>query len=245
MNEIRHHLGETYAWFLTRGCAITVNGAAVTPQTFENWAFPPDFAPRSAVFDVEIAPNRKVKVAITGGLIRDRDPEQENYGVYFYCNNRLIVKELKAREAGYFVTAEAGVPHPDASLCRVVVRLQGAAQLMPWNSSKTAINFDHSLFQHVRPALIQLTSHYSSLSRRFKDDWDGKVLAYASGTIETVEPENVTVKNPLVLAPLPRVNKLQVEKLKSLNRTQIHDQPWTLGLVETMAAVEVIGPAAF
>lgn len=48
-----------------------------------------------------------------------------------------------------------------------------------------------------------------------------------------------------MLPPLPRVNKLQVEKLKSLNRTQIHDQPWTLGLVETMAAVEVIGRQRF
>ena len=31
-----------------------------------------------------------------------------------------------------------------------------------------------------------------------------------------------------MLPPLPRINKVQVEKLKSLNKTQIHDQPWTL-----------------
>lgn len=223
IGDIRLHLGETYAWFLGRGCHLTVNGIAVASRTFETWAFPPDFQPRSATFEVEIAQNQKVQVEITGGLIRDRNPEEENYGVYFYCNNRLVVKDLKAREAGYFVTAEAGVPHPDASLCRVVVRFQGAARLMPWNSSKSAINFDHPLFQYVRPTLIQLTSHYSSLSRRFKDDWDGKVFAYESGSIEAVQPENTAVKNPLVLPPLPRINKLQVEKLKSLNKTQIHD----------------------
>ena len=241
VEDIRIHLGETYAWFLDQGSKILVNGSTVAARTFENWAYPPDFAPREAVFDVGMAKDQKVQVAITGGLIRDRDPEQENYGVYFYCNNRLIVKELKAREVGYFVTAEAGVPHPDASLCRVIVRLQGAAKLMPWNSSKSAINFDHPLFEHVRPTLIQLTSHYSSLSRRLKDDWEGKVLAHQSGLIEKLEPEDVTVRDPLVLPPLPRVNKLQVEKLKSLNRTQIHDQPWTLGLVEAMAAVGIIG----
>lgn len=245
VDDIHLHLGETYSWFIGRGCAVTVNGTAVAARTFENWAFPPDFVPRSAIFEVEIAKSQKVQVAITGGLIRDRNPEEENYGVYFYCNNRLIVKELKAREAGYFVTTEAGVPHPDASLCRVIIRLQGAARLMPWNSNKSAINFDHALFQHVRPTLIQLTSHYSSLSRRFKDDWDGKVFAHKSGRIETVEPENAAVRNPLVLPPLPRVNKQQVEKLKSLNKTQIQDQPWTLGLVETMAAVEVIGRQHF
>jgi hypothetical protein len=240
VDEMRAHLGETYDWFLRQNCVIKVNGKAVVARSFESWAFPPDFTPRSAIFDAEVAPHKNIAVAITGGLIRDRDPEQENYGVYFYCNHRLIVKELKTREVGYFVTAEAGVPHPDASLCRVIVQLQGAARLMPWNSSKSGINFGHPAFQYVRPTLIQLTSHFSSLSRRLKDDWDGKVFRFKSGKIDTIEPQDVTVKNPLVLPPLPRVNKPQVEKLKSRNKTQIQNQPWTLGLVEAMSAVEVI-----
>ena len=91
---------------------------------------------------------------MTAGLIRDRIPESGNYGVYFYCNRRLIVKELKARDVGYFVTSEAGVPHLDASLCRVIVRLDGPAKLMPWNSSKTGINFGHAAFHQIRPTLI-------------------------------------------------------------------------------------------
>jgi hypothetical protein len=32
-------------------------------------------------------------VDIAGGLILDRDSEAENYGAYFICNNRLVVKE--------------------------------------------------------------------------------------------------------------------------------------------------------
>jgi hypothetical protein len=63
---------------------------------------------------------RTVDVRMTAGLIRDQDPELENYGVYFSCNRRLIVKELRVRDVGYFVPGEAGVPHPDASLCRVL-----------------------------------------------------------------------------------------------------------------------------
>jgi hypothetical protein len=240
VHQIRVHLGETYDWFLRRNCVITVNKKKVTARSFESWAFPPSGEPRSAAFNAEVAHGKKLAVTIKAGLIRDRIPEQDNYGVYFYCNHRLIAKELKVREVGYFVTAEAGVPHPDASLCRVIVHLQGAAQLMPWNSNKSAINFDHEVFQYVRPTLIQLTSYFSSLSRRLKDDWDKKVFQFTSGDIEKTEPQNVTVRNPLVLPPLPRVNKPQVEKLKSRNKTQIHAQPWTLGLVEAMAAVEVI-----
>jgi hypothetical protein len=240
VDQIIVHLGETYEWFLRRDCVIKVNNKQVIARSFETWAFPHGGEPQSAAFNVEVAPGQEIHVTVNGGLIRDRIPEQNNYGVYFYCNHRLIAKELKVREVGYFVTAEAGVPHPDASLCRVIVRLQGAAHPMPWNSSKSAINFDHEVFQYVRPTLIQLTSHFSSLSRRLKDDWDRNVFRFSSGDIAKTEPENVTVRNPLVLPPLPRVNKPQVEKLKSRNKAQIHAQPWTLGLVEAMAAVDVI-----
>ena len=41
--------------------------------------------------------------------------------------------------------------------------------------------------------------------------------------------------------PLPKVNKPRVEKLKTKNKKQIHDMPWTLGLVEAMDAVELVG----
>ena len=44
--------------------------------------------------DIE-ADGEAVHMVTTVGLIRDRDPEAENYGVYFYCNNRLVVKEWR------------------------------------------------------------------------------------------------------------------------------------------------------
>jgi hypothetical protein len=116
---------------------------------------------------------------------------------------------------------------------------------MPWNSSKSAINFDHTAFQQIRPTLIQLTGHFSKLSRRTKDDWNKNVFRYGSGVVETTELENLSAKNPLVLPPLPSVNKHKVEKLKSRNKSQISAQPWTLGLVEAIAAVEVISRQKF
>jgi hypothetical protein len=240
VDEIIVHLGETYDWFLQQGCTIAVNGNLVSARSFETWAFPSRFPPRTATFSVNLADDGKITAAITAGLVRDRNPEADNYGVYFYCNHRLIVKELKTRDVGYFVTTEAGVPHPDASLCRAIVRLQGPAKLMPWNSSKSDINSGHQAFQLIRPTLIQLVSYFSSLSRRLKANWDGKVFRYTTGEILEIKPEDVTAKYPLVLPPLPRVNKPHVEKLKSKNKAQIRDQPWTLGLVEALGAVEII-----
>lgn len=237
---IKEHIAETYSWFLNEGCVIRVNGDEIISKTFEQWSYPANFAPRRASFDVELSPGEAISVTVIGGLIRDRDPVLENYGVYFYCNHRLIVKELRERQVGYFISTEAGVPHPDASLCRVIVELQGAAKLMPWTSSKSGINYNHPAFERVSPTIIQLTSHFSSLSRRLKHDWDGQVFSHTRGTIEDVEPEDAAEKNPLVLPPLPKVRKKQVEKLKTKNKRIINDKPWTLGLVESMAAVEVI-----
>ena len=240
VNIIQQHFDETYCKFLERAVEIDVNGTIAKPKPFEQWAFPPSFPPRRAIFQIDLGSEGKVRAEITGGLIRDRDPEKENYGAYFYCNDRLIVKELKSREVGYFVASEAGVPHPDASLCRVIVRLNGPARLMPWTSNKAGINFDHPLFTYVRPTLIQLMTQFTQLSRRLKNDWSGKVYRHSTGNIEVVEPESPDARYPLILPPLPKVRKKQVEKLKSRNKSIISAQPWTLGLVEAMAAVEIV-----
>lgn len=239
--DLISHLGETYAWFLKKGkCKIKVNGVAVKPIEFDRWAFPRGFEPRRAVFTIDLKGHERVNVEVIAGLIRDRDPIRENYGVYFYCNRRLIVKERKSREVGYFITSEAGVPHPDASLCRVIVRMSGGAKLMPWNSTKSDINFNHPVFQGIRPTLIQLVSHFSSLSRRLKNQWEKKVFKFEEGSIQEIAPVDAQQGKRLVLPPLPKVNKPHVEVLKAKNRSQLRDLPWTLGLVEAIAAVDII-----
>jgi Histidine kinase-, DNA gyrase B-, and HSP90-like ATPase len=237
---LRTHFGQTYDWFIRQGCIIEVNGMAIEPEGFESWAYPKGFAPKHSAFDVDFAPYGKIGIDITVGLITDRVPEEDNYGAYFYCNNRLIVKELKTRQVGYFSSQESGVPHPDASLCRGIVRFQGAARAMPWNSTKNGINTDHPLFQHLRPTLVPLMGHFSTLSRRLKDNWEQSVFKQTSGTIENIDPSPSGASLRSNLPTLPRARKPALEKLKSTNKRQIEQMPWTLGLVEAMGAVEII-----
>ncbi len=45
MPAIRTHLGDTYAWFLGQGCAMTLNERVVTATQFATWAYPPGFPP--------------------------------------------------------------------------------------------------------------------------------------------------------------------------------------------------------
>lgn len=238
IDDLRSHFGCTYEWFLARGCTIILNNAPVTPTNFESWAYPPSYPPRHSIFNVDMGRNGKLSCEITAGLIRDRDPEKENYGVYFYCNHRLITKEIRTHDVGYF-SGGAGVPHTDASLCRVIVRLQGPAELMPWNSSKNGINYGDLGFQQVRPSLITLVSYFTSLSRRLREDWDREVFRHDVGDIEEVPAANIDGKHP-VLPALPRVNKPRTERYKAANKVQIQNMPWTLGLVESLAMVDVI-----
>lgn len=60
---------------------------------------------------------------------------------------------------------EAGVPHPDASLSRVIIEFYRSADLMPWNSSKNGINFSHPAFTQIRRRIIDFASYYTSVSR--------------------------------------------------------------------------------
>jgi len=241
VDTIRADLSETYHWFLKNGCSIELNGTPIQGKSFEKWAFPPGFCPKEAKFPIKPADERSVKVEFTSGLISDRDPEASNYGVYFFCNNRLIVKELKTREVGYFVSSEAGVPHPDASLARTIVKLNGPAELMPWNSSKSGINYTHEVFLLIRPKIIELQSYFSSLSRRTKHNWDSEVLAHKKGSIEPLKSNEILSSKKIVLPKLPRVRaKPRITVLLETNEKLIDAKPWTRGLVEAMGLVDLV-----
>lgn len=235
---LKTHLADTYARFLAVNCVLLLNDEAIAPEFFDAWAYPPEYPPRNMKFELDYGGDGAVRVEITAGLIRDRNPEIENYGVYFYCNDRQIVKELRVRDVGYFVASEAGVPHPDASLCRVIVSLTGPAKLMPWTSNKSGINFDHQVFQDIRGKIVQFVSYYSKLSRRTKDNWGSKVFQFDEGDIEEISPEDATPAGKLKLVALPRAHKSSLDVLRTKNASILKHEPWTLGLVEAMAVVD-------
>ena len=240
VDRIRVHLGQTYDWFLRKGCVIKLNGDPVAPISFENWAFPPGFEPRKTNFVVDVRGAGKFSCEITSGLIQDRIPEDSNYGVYFYCNHRLVQKEVKTREVGYFVSGEAGVPHTDISLCRTIVRLDGPAKPMPWTSNKSGINYDHPVFRAISRAIRDVTTYYSKLSRRFRDDWRGNVTKYDTGKIEVTRSADTGTGKRLILPDLPKDSKPRGTRQKKKNQAQVHNQPWTLGLVEAIDAVDLL-----
>jgi Histidine kinase-, DNA gyrase B-, and HSP90-like ATPase len=241
LDNLRVHLGQTYAWFLNKGCVITLNGDGVAPMTFETWAYLADFKPRKATFSVDVKGVGKFSCEVTSGLIRDRVQEENNYGVYFYCNNRLIEKEIKSREVGYFITTESGTPHSDSSLCRTIVRLNGPASGMPWTSNKSGINYSHPVFKAISRPIIDLNAYFTRVSRRLMNeaDWRSRVLRHDTGTVE-VTPPPVSAGARLILPDLPKDSRPRGTRQKKRNQAQLDDKPWTVGLVEAIDAIDIL-----
>jgi hypothetical protein len=241
---LRESVSERYGVLLSKHrIAIVFNESDVLATKFDYWCYPPEFGPRVVRFTVPSSDPSAigdVDVEITSGLIADRDAVLENYGVTFYCNDRLVEKHVRKKEVGYYVASEAGVPHPDASLCRVIVCLKGSARDMPWNSSKNSINFQHPTFQNISLDIIKYVRHFTKISRATKNEWRESIFTYRNG--ETVDEEREEGGKPkkLLLPPLPSRRTTSLEKCKLDNEAVIEANPYILGLLESVYASDLI-----
>lgn len=236
---LRTHLSQTYARYLmSRRFHISVNRSALDAIVFDNWAYPPKYGPRIMEFDLP-TDGGKVRGEIVAGLVKEKEPGGDDYGVYFYCNERLIAKEIKDKSVGY-ISGRAGIPHSDASLARVIVQLQGAAKDMPWNSTKSAISFAHPTFKAFQDTLIQVLHYYSSLSRGFRGRWEEDVFAHKTGKLQRIKIKDIQRIKKSYLPPKPRVLKHRIDHLRENNQQIMKEKPWTVGLVEAIAAVDLI-----
>lgn len=238
--HLKEHLQTTYAKFLVdKHLTIKLNGEILSPLTFENWAFPPDYQPHKYYGILNTADGKSVKVEVLAGLSKESSPAGGEYGVYFYCNRRLIARAIKTYEVG-FTRGLAGLPHPSLSLTRVIVDLQGEVDLMPWNSSKSGINPNHQVFVALRSWLVQVVKDYASLSRRWEGDWPNKVFKYSSGKIITKKIDNFPEAKKSYLPPLPKSKLRYIDLVKQANKKIIKDKPWAEGIYEGMIAVDLI-----
>ena len=241
IESIKRHISEVYAKYVGENCAIRVNGEDSSRTEFDIWAFPPDHKPKRSEFKIYPSEDgQEVSVTITAGLLQDRDPIEENYGVYIYCNSRLILAHEKSHEVGFY-KGQAGVPHPDASLSRTIVELFGPPELMPWTSSKSGINWSHPTFLEIRQRVIELNTHFTKVSRRLKNVRDEQVFAFQKGDVENIDLEGDGNAKRVVDLPLPRGRrKSYPDRLLDANASTIHEKPWTLGLVEAMGVADTI-----
>jgi hypothetical protein len=238
--QLKDHLSTTYAKFLSNNSiTLEVNEEKISPKFFENWAYPPDFEPRKYTTVLKTEDNFEVRVEAYAGLTCESSPAGGEYGVYFYCNDRLVARALKTFDVG-FTKGFAGLPHPKVSLTRILIFLNGDARCMPWNSSKSDINTKHIVFLAIQGWLMQVVKDYASLSRIWMGDWPDKVFKYTSGIIKEVPVDDLPRINKSFLPPLPKSRPRYGEVITQKNKPIASQKPWTKGLYEGVIASDLI-----
>lgn len=238
---LKAHLGATYAMFLKGNrVELKVNDDPIKPVQFENWAYPPKYEPQEFSGNLPID-GKKIAVKVLAGLAGESSPASGEYGVYFYCNKRLVGRALKSHQVG-FAKGLAGVPHPKVSLVRVIVTLEGEAQLMPWNSTKSGINYEHAVFLSMHDWLVGIVKEYAVLSRGWQGSWPDKVFKYTEGSISKVKVADFDLVDTF-LPPLPKFRARFVDKVAARNEKIYQDKPWSKGLAEGIVAADLIANA--
>lgn len=239
IDELKRHLREVYAKFIGRGAVIKLNGEKLDPINFDDeWAYPPNLYPSRFLATIPIE-DRQVDVEIVSGLIDHPGDPDNSYGVFVYCNNRLITRASTDFSVG-FSTGMIGNPHYNISLVRTIVRLKGQSADMPWNSSKSGIDTKHSVFQAIQQGIIDVTKRYAQVSRSLQGKWDAEVFSYKTGHVLEEKLENVR-GIPKTYLPTPPASKPRWrEKVTAANKRVIDKKPWSVGLLESVIAADAI-----
>jgi hypothetical protein len=241
VDHLQKHLSATYARLIRdQPICIELNSEPITGLEFDTWAYPPGFPPQKFSKTLRMPNNEsKVRFEITAGLVRERDSNSSEYGVYFYCNHRLIERASKNAELG-FMSGLAGLPHHDMSLSRVIVCLNGPSKDMPWNSSKNRINYNHIVFQTIKPDIVQVVKNYSALSRRLSPTFETDVKPFPSGEIGVDHLDNMETIKPSRLPQIPKSRKSFKDAVYELNKKVTEQKPWVRGLYEAIVAEELL-----
>ncbi len=234
--QLREHLGATYAKFLAMpGVTLRLDDERVAPRLFDGWSYPPNYGPRRYSGSLLTESGREVELDVTAGLSNESSPASGAYGVYFYCNDRLVAPAMKSFDVG-FTRGQAGLPHPKISLTKVIVSMRGDADAMPWNSSKSDISTKHQVFVALHAWLVKVVSDYARLSRTWMGEWPEKVFAYPEGEIEEHPiAESIAANRSFLPDPPPSRPRLP-QRVAKRNQALARRNPWVVPLYEGVVA---------
>ncbi|MXO70288.1 ATP-binding protein [Alteraurantiacibacter buctensis] len=233
---LRSHLSATYAKFLVMpNVVLSLNGEPIEPRFFDQWSYPPDYGPRRYSGNLRTPLGREVALEVLAGLSNESSPASGEYGVYFYCNDRLVAPAMKSIDVG-FAKGLAGLPHPKISLTKVIVSIKGDAGEMPWNSSKSEISTNHHTFLALHKWLVNVVSDYARISRIWMGSWPEKVFAHQQGTITELPISEAIEANRSFLPDAPASRLRLPERVAKTNQKIAKRKPWVVGLYEGVVA---------
>lgn len=238
VEDFKAHLAVTYAYYLEyENIWLVVDDEQIEPRFFTQWAYPKGYSPY-CYKKTYGASDERVNVTLTSGLTLEERTLGGDYGVFIYCNRRLIARAMRSAEVG-FVSGLVGIDHHNMNLARVIVELNGPARQMPWTSRKDGIYYGHPIFRTIREDIINAATNATKWSKALKPDFADKVEPFNSGEIlEEQLPAGESIKNRLPSPPRTRIDSK--ETIVCANKALAYRKPYIRGLYETVIAAESV-----
>lgn len=152
LNKLKDQIARRYAFMMQAGLEIYVTtsktGESVKdrlPMTIPALKSSEELSP--TVVTLNLLDDPHVKVSIYGGV--DEKPEEKDAGWSIYCNGRLVVDRDRSELTGW---GSEGVPlahHQFARFRGFVMMECDDPSRLPWNTTKTGIEFNNALYTTV------------------------------------------------------------------------------------------------
>lgn len=130
----------------------------------------------------------------------------KDFGLYFICNDRVIVTSSKAREHGWEASWHSEY---NGFLCFVRF-VSEHSEKMPWNTAKTALRTDTNVFIRVREKLQPIADNYRSKIKKLyppsKDKDTVKKPEESLKPSSTTQPTSSSGKPATLLASTTKVS---------------------------------------
>lgn len=225
-NSLIRSIQRDYAFILEKGFQVTVNGSAVVGK-MPTLRLSNEIAPLRIEYDDE-----GVQVQIIAGLAapppeddspQQRYPEQELYGWYVVCNERVVVTADRTTLTGWGADT---VPawHPQFYGFMGIVRFESDdPRRLPWRTTKRDVDDSSSVYKRALVTMRQVTKEFIDYTNRRKGD-----LRQARGT--------ETAAKSIAVSQVPARDRLALPKMKKPEIRRIcFDKP--------VAEIEAVGRA--
>lgn len=198
--RLRRMIARDYAFILSRGLEVEVNGTAITavmPVMRES----SDFAPFRHFEDID-----GVRIEITVGLADPppddtsataRNPDSGVYGWYVVCNDRVVVSADKSTDTGWGVKP---VPawHPQYIGFMGVVRFDSnQPEKLPWKTTKRDVESSNTFYQRALPTMMKATKKLTDYTNARRSE--SKRLKRLEKAAPAVAVSRVTANAPMRL----------------------------------------------
>lgn len=199
-----------YSIYLSKGFEIIIHN--VTTRSFERIKGTVPTLRQNALLlpQREIINIHGVEITIESGIHGDYTfPKEKNYslslnrkltdqfGIYFVCNDRIIVAASTAKEHGWDAKWHSEY---NGFVCWVRF-ISKEPNKLPWNTSKTALRVDSSLFLTVRDRLKPIADRYRA---EIKSRYPSKTSPKSGTSPMTVGvPPKGATKIPVSATPAP------------------------------------------